>query len=225
MTRSTTSFTWFDPDTMPDKLAVFPLSGVILLPRARLPLNVFEPRYLSMVQDVLGMPGRMIGIVQPSDVTTPGNAEPKLYNVGCVGRITSFNETEDGRFLISLTGVCRFAVREELDVKLPYRMVKPDWSAYADDFDEPADEEIDRDRLMEAIKRYFKMHDIAADWTAVQGTPTDALIASLVMIAPLAPNEKQALLESPNLNSRAEMLTTLMEMAIFPRGEAEGSKH
>ena len=207
---------------LPDILPVFPLQGVVMLPQSRLPLNVFEPRYMSMVQDVLGSPARMIGVIQPTEMERPGDAPPRLYQVGCAGRITSFNETEDGRFLINLTGVCRFAVAHELETALPYRSVKVDWDKYQSDFEEVRDEDVDRKRLTDVLQNYFRTHEIAADWNAVQGTPTDALISSLVMICPLSPSEKQALLESKNLQSRADMLMTLLSMANFNRPDGEG---
>lgn len=226
MSHSTTSMNWIDADHLPERLPIFPLSGIVLLPRARLPLNVFEPRYLTMTQDVLAMPERMIGIVQPSELNPMGTSEPPLYQVGCAGRITSFNETEDGRFLISLTGISRFIIQDEIDAKLPYRIITPNWAPFSEDFEEMAEDDIDRDRFLEALRRYFKINEIVADWNAVMATPTEPLVSSLVMSSPLAPNEKQALLESPNLVTRTDMLTTLMEMATFPRSEAEGgSRH
>ena len=209
---------------LPQTLPVFPLYGVVLLPTARLPLNVFEPRYLQMVQDALATPTRMIGVIQPSEIEKPGDAPPKLYKVGCAGRITSFNETEDGRFLINLTGISRFSVRNEVEAALPYRVVTPDWDKYVADFDEAADEDVDRKQLLAVLQNYFKTHDIAADWQAVQGTPVDALVSSLVMICPLSASEKQALLESKNLQARADMLMTILSMDNFSRSEGE-SRH
>jgi Lon protease-like protein len=215
----------YDPSALPKTLPVFPLSGVVLLPQARLPLNVFEPRYLALVQDVLGQPNRMMGIIQPSEAEAPGRP-PQLYSVGCAGRVTSFTETEDGRFLISLTGACRFAVVEEVKTPGPYRIVRPDWQNFLYDLD-PSDEgEIDRKRLIAVLQDYFRLQEIPADWNAIQNTSDDMLISSLVMICPLAPNEKQALLEAPDLQARADMLVALLEMAAFPQSESEGGvKH
>jgi Lon protease-like protein len=216
------------PIILPETLPVFPLPGAILMPRARLPLNIYEPRYLAMIEDVLGL-GRMIGMIQPN---IPANlhegqegTSPPLFNVGCAGRITTFNETEDGRFLIGLTGVCRFTVAQELPLEKPYRRVVADWQKFTGDIDEPGNVDIDRKRLAAVLQHYFKLQGIAADWNAVQNTPNDLLISSLVMICPLAPNEKQALLEAPDLHTRADMLIALLEMASMPQNEAEGAKH
>lgn len=216
------------PVLLPEILPIFPLSGAILLPRARLPLNIFEPRYLAMIEDVLAN-GRMIGMIQPnipaSVVEGQEGALPPVFNVGCAGRVTSFNETEDGRFLIGLTGVCRFTIKQELPFEKPYRRVIADWQKFTGDIDEPHDNEIDRKRLSAVLQHYFKLQGIAADWNAVQNTPNDLLVSSLVMICPLAPNEKQALLEAPDLHTRADMLIALLEMASLPQNEAEGARH
>ncbi|MFY9287279.1 MAG: LON peptidase substrate-binding domain-containing protein [Alphaproteobacteria bacterium] len=218
--------TAFAPSNLPDEIPVFPLSGVILLPRARLPLNIFEPRYLAMVDDVLAK-GRIIGMIQPSSLDVQDNQPPPLFNIGCAGRITSFNETEDGRFLIGLTGISRFALTEELPQDKPYRRARVSWQKFASDLSEPEDIEVDRKRLNSILQNYFKLQGIAADWNAVQNTTNEMLVSSLVMICPLAPNEKQALLEAPNVYARAEMLMALLEMASLPQsGEVEaGIKH
>jgi Lon protease-like protein len=212
------------PVLLPETLPIFPLTGAVLLPRARLPLNIFEPRYLSMVDDVLGQ-GRMIGMIQPNAPEGQDGPSSPIFSVGCAGRVTSFNETEDGRFLIGLTGICRFAVMEELPLEKPYRRVIADWKKFAHDIDAPEDIDIDRKRLAAILQHYFKLQGIMADWNAVQNTPNDLLISSLVMICPLAPNEKQALLEAPNLHRRAEMLMALLEMASLPQNETEGARH
>jgi len=208
---------------LPETLPLLPLSGVILLPQARLPLNIFEPRYMTMIDNTLGQKGRMIGLIQPNILENKDNISPSLYKIGCAGRISSFTETEDGRYLINLTGICRFTILEELPRELPYRTARLDWHSYADDLT-PADEaDINRKHLIETLENYFKIQGIVADWNAVQNTPSDMLISSLVMICPLPPNEKQALLEASDLKSRAELLKTLLEMASLPQGESEGS--
>lgn len=209
---------------LPDILPIFPLAGAVLLPHARLPLNIFEPRYISMIEDVLGQ-GRLIGMVQPNAAEGQEGTSPPIFSVGCAGRITSFNETDDGRFLIGLAGVCRFSILEELPLDKPYRRVRPDWQKYAIDLMEPEDISYDRKRLLAVLQYYFKLHGIAADWNAVQNTPNDLLISSLVMICPLAPNEKQALLEAPDLSTRADMLIALLEMASMPQSESDGARH
>jgi Lon protease-like protein len=213
----------FPLSSLPEELPVFPLSGVVLLPRSRLPLNVFEHRYLAMVDDALMAPGRLIGIIQPNSPDEADNKAPPLYKVGCAGRINSFSETEDGRYLIGLTGICRFNVLTELPAHKLYRTVRPDWQQYLEDIS-PLDEvDIDRKRLLPILQSYFKLHGISADWEVVENTETDLLISSLVMICPFAPNEKQALLESPNVTTRANLLMALLEMAMIPpQGEVEG---
>lgn len=218
---STAATSSLAPSALPDVLPLFPLTGVLLLPRGRLPLNIFEPRYLSMTEDALAH-GRLIGMVQPS-VPETQEPLPPLFHIGCAGRITSFTETEDGRFLIGLTGVCRFRIRDELPIERGYRRARAEWEDFLADIGGPDENEIDREKLLGILRHYFKLHSIAADWNAVQNTHNETLISSLAMICPLAPNEKQALLEAPDLPARAEMLMALLEMASMPQAvEAEG---
>ena len=210
------------PSALPETLPIFPLAGVLLLPRGRLPLNIFEPRYLAMIEAALGQ-GRLIGMVQPSAADT-NEPLPPIYHIGCAGRITSFTETEDGRFLINLTGICRFRITEELPLEHGFRRVKPDWEKYLSDIGPAEEAEIDREKLLGVLRGYFKMHGIAADWNAVQNTNNETLISSLAMICPLAANEKQALLEAPDLHKRGELLMALLEMASMPQAvEVEGA--
>jgi Lon protease-like protein len=211
---------------LPDTLPIFPLSGVVLMPQARLPLNIFEPRYLAMVEDALGS-GRMIGMIQPATSHNPINATPPVYRIGGAGRITSFTETDDGRFLIALTGMCRFAVAEELPQEFPWRRVRPDWSAFLDDLKPPPEINLDRAHLLQILQPYFREEGITLDRSVVENAPDDVLISSLVMICPLEPSEKQALLEAADLPARAQLLTALLEMACMPgQGEKEGgAKH
>lgn len=218
MKRTDTLSPQIIPAALPENLPVFPLSGAVLLPQARLPLNIFEPRYLAMIEDALGK-GRMIGMVQPTteeDVSTP-----PLYSVGCAGRITSFNETDDGRILIVLTGLCRFRITAEVPTTRLYRCVKPDWTPYLGDLDDAGDSNLDRARLLDLLQTYFKKNGISVDWNVVQNTPDDVLISTVVMISPLEANEKQALLEADSLAARAGMLETLLEMAVAPQSEGE----
>ncbi|PWC53410.1 LON peptidase substrate-binding domain-containing protein [Azospirillum sp. TSO22-1] len=212
----------FDPtfDQLPRELPVFPLPGVLLLPRGRLPLNIFEPRYLAMVQDALGT-DRMIGMIQPTDPTSRAKAPP-LYETGCAGRITSFAETEDGRLLITLTGVCRFLVLRELPCARGYRRVQPAWERFAADLDGEATGGIDRERLVCGLKGYFKTQGISANWDSIDGTPDERLVTSLAMICPFEASEKQALLEAPDLGERAKLLIALIEMAILDGHEGDG---
>ncbi|MDE2029313.1 MAG: LON peptidase substrate-binding domain-containing protein [Alphaproteobacteria bacterium] len=206
------------PSALPMELPVFPLVGAVLLPQARLPLNIFEPRYLAMIEDALGK-GRMIGMIQPS--AAEDVAVPPIYSVGCAGRITSFNETDDGRLLIVLTGVCRFRVLSETPTTKLYRAVRPDWSPYLSDLTPEEPEEIDRERLIGLLQIYFRKHGISVDWNVVQNAPDDVLVPTIIMISPFAPNEKQALLEAADFNTRAQMLEALLEMAVMPQGESE----
>jgi Lon protease-like protein len=206
---------------LPEELPVFPLTGAVLLPQARLPLNIFEPRYLAMIEDALGK-GRMIGMIQPSVSEEGAPTPPTLYSVGCAGRITSFNETEDGRLLIVLTGVCRFRIKVEMPTTRLYRTVRPDWKPYLADLEEGDSSEIDRARLLDLLHIYFKKHAISVDWNVVQNAPNDVLVPTIIMICPLEPNEKQALLEAESFAARAQMLVTLLEMAVMPQGENEG---
>jgi Lon protease-like protein len=217
---------------LPATLPIFPLTGVLLLPRGKLPLNVFEPRYLNMVRDALAS-DRMIGMVQPreDDPTTltgpqagaePANEMPPLYPTGCAGRITAFSETEDGRFQITLTGVARFAISEEVPTLRGYRRVVPDWERYRADL---ADDEaaIDRPRLLTALKAFFALNDITADWDSITATPDERLVTSLAMICEFAPSEKQALLEARDLGERSRVMTALVEMAVLGRATAGDS--
>lgn len=210
------------PSLLPELLPIFPLSGVVLLPHGKLPLNIFEARYLSLVEEALGK-GRMIGLIQPSDEGT--DSHPSLYQVGCAGRIISFSETDDGRFLINLLGVCRFRVAKELPERRGYRIVKPDWEDFLADMGPFENPDYDRDRLTNILRTYFKTHGVMADWGVVQNTASEELVSSLAMICPLPPNEKQALLEAPSLHARAELLISLLEMACLHQDEGEVFRH
>jgi Lon protease-like protein len=207
------------PDDLPASLPIFPLTGVLLLPRGRLPLNVFEPRYLAMIEDALAS-DRLVGIIQPS-VERPTGAEPPIYRTGCVGRITSFAE-EDHRYLITLTGICRFDVVEDHLTPRGYRRVTPDWSPYRHDFNEAPDGTADRARLITSLRTFFKRNGIRADWDTVSETPDERLVTSLAMICPFGPAEKQTLLQARDAAERARLLTGLIEMAILdPEGDGQ----
>jgi Lon protease-like protein len=206
---------------LPRTLPVFPLAGVLLLPGNKLPLNIFEPRYLDMVTDAMGG-HRLIGMVQPAG---PGRDQmtPEIFPVGGAGRITAYRETDDGRFLITLSGVSRFRVAEELAVTTRYRQVKADWAPFADDLEEAAaTPPIDRDRLLRALAAYLKLLNTEADWNAVEKAPSASLVDHLAMICPFQASEKQALLEAPDAAERARVLTTLIEMAIVQRSGGGG---
>ena len=209
---------------LPSILPIFPLTGVLLLPRGRLPLNIFEPRYLAMTRDALASE-RVIGMVQPSDPRVAAD-NPPVYPTGCAGRITSFAETEDGRFLITLTGTSRFRIREELPLLEGYRRVVPEWREFARDLENEDEAGFDRDRLLRGLRAYFRQHQISADWDAVTAVPGERLVTSIAMICPFEPSEKQALLEAPDLDERARLLTAIVEMAVLNRpSDGAGPRH
>jgi uncharacterized protein len=207
----------FDPtfDQLPEIVPIFPLTGVLLLPRGKLPLNVFEPRYLAMMEDALSG-NRMIGIIQPSDPLSRASVPP-VYPIGCAGRITSFSETDDGRYLITLTGVCRFETVRELPIVRGYRRVDVSWERFAADLEEPGPALFDRARLVEGLRTYFKIQGISANWDAIESTPDERLVTSLAMICPFEPSEKQALLECGSLSERASMMIAIIEMSVLDK--------
>jgi hypothetical protein len=199
--------------SLPETLPIFPLAGALLLPRGQLPLNIFEPRYLAMTNDAM-LGDRIIGMARPIDPREESETAPAVYKTGCAGRITSFEETTDGRYLINLTGVCRYSIIEELSLSdSGYRRVHAAYDGFADDLDEAAEASVDRARLTRTLQRCFPPDDdVQVDWTAIARAPSDSLVTSLAMILPFAPSEKQALLEARDLGERARILTALMEM-------------
>ncbi len=202
----------------PPTLAIFPLPGVLLLPGGKLPLNIFEPRYLQMVEDAMAG-HRTIGMVQPVDAAGGGRAaRPEVYPVGGAGRITSFNETGDGRYLITLTGVTRFRIVEELSVTTGYRQVVADYAGFDGDLAPAEEGEVDGKRLLAALRAYLTATGIPADWESINRAPLPTLVTSLAMICPFSPGEKQALLEAPDAAERARTLVALMEMAALDGG-------
>jgi len=194
---------------MPACIPVFPLPGVLLLPGGKLPLNIFEPRYLAMTQDALGT-DRLIGMIQPQEE----EGDASLHRTGCVGRITSFSETEDGRFMITLTGIARFHVEQELECRSGYRRVVADWCSFADDFEAQDDLSLDRDRLMRGLKDYFALHGMRADWDSIENAEDQQLLTTLAMVCPFGSPEKQARLEAPTWQERGETMLTLLEMSL-----------
>ena len=211
----------FDPADLPEALPVFPLQGALLLPGGRLPLNIFEPRYLAMTEDALaGM--RLIGMIQPrvKEKIDAGD-HPDIYATGCVGRLTSFTETEDGRYLITLNGVCRFNVVEELPLLRGYRRVSADYAPWREDFNADPAAGVDRDKLLGTLKRYLDGQGLQADWKAVEDTPTADLVSVMSMLCPFAPNEKQALLEAADAAARAEVMMSLMDMQVLARSQPD----
>ena len=198
---------------LPEKIPLFPLAGALLLPGAQLPLNIFEPRYLRMIDDALAG-ARMIGMIQPASEADQQSQTPDLYEIGCAGRITAFQEADDGRYLITLTGKSRFSVVEEIATQTPYRIAKPDWSDFeADRHRDITGRTIDREEFLGVMRDYLEAEGLKTDWEAAESAPIDALVASLAMGCPFAPNEKQALLEAKSVADRAECLVALMEMS------------
>lgn len=199
---------------LPAILPIFPLDGVTLLPRGHLPLQIFEPRYLNMIEDALGR-GRMIGMIQPRyPQQHPGGDDAQLFPIGCAGRIVSFAESEDHRFLVTLRGICRFRVGEELALLKGFRRVKPDFSPYLGDLTDPVADAIERERLLNAARGYFAIKDISCDWNAVDNASDEALVLSFAMMCPFETREKQALLECRDSSQRAGLLISLFEMAV-----------
>ena len=240
----------FDPEfkDLPEVIPVFPLTGVLLLPGATLPLNIFEPRYVAMIDAAMAS-GRLIGMVQPQqpdeqdnrggkpDGDDPDDASgsaaetngPALYNTGCLGRIVQFEETEDGRYIIVIKGLSRFRIENEMPTDHGgFRKVRADWTPFADDLEQLADdpsELLDRDRLIPSLRQYFELHGLSADWDAIERTPDDRLVMTLCMICPFAPGEKQALLEAPDLSARADIMQALIDMAAHENDDATAIRH
>ena len=213
----------FDPgfEGLPQVLPIFPLPGILLLPGGRLPLNIFEPRYVAMVRDALSGE-RLIGMIQPNEPAEDVGAAP-VYGTGCAGRITAFSETDDGRYLITLTGLIRFDVARELPALSGYRRVMPDFARFRGDLaDDPA--QIDREAFLDALGTYLEAAGIEGDWKAIEETDDEPLVTSLAMICPFAAPEKQALLEAMSLPERVETMTAIMEMAVHER-DADGPHH
>lgn len=202
---------------LPDTIAVFPLPGALLLPRARLPLHIFEPRYLAMLDDCLKTPGRLIGMIQP--LGTPGG-EKRLASIGCAGRLTQFSETDDGRYMITLTGVTRFRLRQEVEGGFtPYRRCLVDWAPFARDLgpeeDDPA---FDRAGFLALLGRYLAARRLGTDWDNLKEADPELLVNALSMLLPFSPEDRQALLEAPSLVTRRETLVTLIEFALRAGG-------
>jgi len=194
---------------LPDTIPVFPLPGALLLPRSHLPLHLFEPRYLQMLDDVLKTEHRLIGMVQPY------GKDQRLHSIGCAGRVTAFSETDDGRYMITMAGRSRFRTFNEVDGFTPYRRCKVSWQGFERDLG-PAevDETFDRHKFMRALERYFTEENLATDWDSLQEADDELLINSLSMLCPFEPEDKQALLEAPSLTTRRETLTTLIEYTL-----------
>ena len=206
-------------EELPESLPVFPLASAFLLPSGQLPLNIFEPRYVQMVEDALSG-NRIIGMIQPADESE----KPKLQKTGCAGKIIEFSETGDGRYLITLSGIYRFNIDQELDSTRLYRVVKPNWTPYEKDSKAFRSLDLDRDRLKDLLKNYFQQHEMDCDWSAVDDAPDGKLITCLSMVCPFEQTEKQALLEAPCCKTRASLFMSMLEMAV-QSGAAPVSHH
>ena len=203
----------FSAADLPDTLALFPLPGALLLPRARLPLHIFEPRYLAMLDDVLKTQHRLIGMIQTTEGGT-GDA-PKLHDVGCAGRVASFNETDDGRYMISMRGISRFRINRQVDGFSPYIKADADWTSYPRDLGvAERDDGFDRTKFEKSLDRFFDSVGLSTNWESMRDADDELLINSLSMLCPFNPEDKQALLESPTLKTRRETLETLIEFAL-----------
>ena len=205
------------PAELPDTIPIFPLPGALLLPRARLPLHIFEPRYLAMIDDVLKTPARLIGMIQPFE---GAGGTDRLHSIGCAGRLTAFSETEDGRYMVTLSGVSRFRIHHEVEGFTPYRRCEVSWAGFERDRG-PVEKDpgLDRAPFMELLNRFFQSQGLSTDWDAVRDAEDELLINSISMLCPFPPEDRQALLEAPTLVTRRETLVTLIEFALHG-GEA-----
>jgi uncharacterized protein len=208
------------PKDIPDLIPVFPLPRALLLPRTELPLNIFEPRYLQMIEDAI-QGDRVIGMIQPNEPEENASKVPPLYQIGCAGRITTFAETGDGRYQVVLTGIARFRVIEEVSVTTPYRQCKVDYNVFAEDLVQGVGEdEVDREALLKTLANYLAANSIEADWSGITQAPTEALVNGLSLMSPFGVREKQALLEARDLRHRAELLVAATEITLAA-GEAD----
>ncbi|MCV2873799.1 LON peptidase substrate-binding domain-containing protein [Defluviimonas sp. WL0050] len=202
---------------LPDKIPLFPLPGALLLPRARLPLQIFEPRYLAMLDEVLKTSHRLIGMIQPR----PGpQGQPRLAAIGCAGRVTAFSETDDGRYMITLTGISRYRLKREISGFAPFLSGEVEWNEFSrDQGPSEHDPGFARPSFVALLRRYFEAEQLSTDWDSLKEAEDELLINSLAMLCPFEPEDKQALLEAPSLRDRRETLVTLMEYALRGGGE------
>jgi Lon protease-like protein len=203
------------PSDLAEVIPVFPLAGALLLPRGQMPLNIFEPRYLVMVDDALRLTHRLIGMIQPDTAHMGSEARPNLFRVGCVGRITQLAESGDGRYLIQLTGIARFRVIEELVIPTPYRQCRVSYREFIGDFTARKGEDaVNRPQLLRALRQFLDANNLKADWDGIENAPNEALVNALAMMSPYGTAEKQALLEAPDLKTRADMLIAMTEIEL-----------
>jgi Lon protease-like protein len=203
----------FSAADLPETIPVFPLPGALLLPRARLPLHIFEPRYLAMLDDTMKTSHRLIGMIQPYEV--PGAKAARLHSIGCAGRLTGFSETEDGRYMVTLSGISRFRVVTEVEGFTPYRRCEVNWDGFDRDLGAAErDPGFDRELFMTLLARFFESRGLKTDWESLKEAEDELLINSLSMLCPFEPEDKQALLEAPSLSTRRETLVTLIEFVL-----------
>ena len=203
------------PVDLPEIIPVFPLPGALLLPRGQMPLNIFEPRYLAMIDDALRDGHRLIGMIQPDAAQASPADKPPLFKIGCLGRITQLSESGDGRYLLELTGVARFRIEQELPVKTEYRQCRVTYAPFADDFiARKGEAAVDRDAVLVALRSFMKANKLEADWEGIDQAPNEALVNALSMMSPYGAPEKQALLEAPDLKTRAELLVAITEIEL-----------
>ena len=201
---------------LPPKLSIFPLPGALLLPRTQLPLNIFEPRYLEMVDDALTS-NRLIAMIQ-----TQSDNKDSLFKVGCVGKITSYSELTNNRIVITLTGVCRFSVGQELEVVTPYRQFQVNYEQFTNDLLKGFGEKnVNREGLLVCLKKYLDQNNLEVDWNSIKNSPTELLVNSLCLLSPYRPEEKQALLEAQDLSERNEILIAMTEMSLSSESGTE----
>jgi Lon protease-like protein len=205
---------------LPEIIPVFPLAGALLLPRGQMPLNIFEPRYMAMVDDSMRDGHRLIGMIQPDPAHPGPEDKPTLFKVGCIGRITQIAETGDGRYLMQLTGIARFRVEEELNVATLYRQCRVTTVPFANDFVARRGEEaVDRKAVLDALSSFLKANNMKTDWQSIEKAPNEALVNALAMMSPYGVAEKQALLEAPDLKSRAEILIAVTEIELAKKSQ------
>lgn len=213
------------PGDLAQVISVFPLPGALLLPRGQMPLNIFEPRYLAMIDDALRDGHRLIGMIQPDPSQAGDEANPALFRIGCVGRITQFAETGDGRYLIEITGIARFQITEELAVATSYRQCQVTYHPFLDDFvARKGEDAVDRDTLLETLREYLDANQLKADWEGIEQAPNEALVNALAMMSPYGTAEKQALLEAPDLKTRADILIAVTQMDLAKKKTASSGE-
>jgi Lon protease-like protein len=208
-----------DNINLPSQIPIFPLPNALLLPGGQLPLNIFEPRYLAMVDDALGHPDRLIGMVQPME------EQDNLFGIGCAGRIGYFQENDDGRYMIALNGVCRFRLGGHDLTESGYRLADVSWDEFAADMHDPLEGIADRDRMFTIMRRYFAARGFDADWDQIERSEDEQILNTLAMVCPFEVAEKQALLEADGMARRADLLITMMEMALHEDDGGNDARH